>query len=236
MQNILQYNYVGIIVRRGDISSKLVAFCTIAVGILTLSFTLFRGYEIFSAAVVYFIVCWLFPAGYYIQGIDERNESKLLWWIISVSFHLVGMVIFCVIVLNPHTESDIKMNHTLATALLCLLPVFLIPVLLPALVYANMRKNLQAVLITGRPVVRSPRVISSSDIITASMSSVSRDMGSTSNRRGREDEPPPTYEEAHDANLPSYEDLETRRISIGKNVVVVDKDFQVSSFKNMQHV
>merc|ERR1719378_513813 len=47
---------------------------------------------------------------------------------------------------------------------------------------------------------------------------------------------PPSYRDAQDLSLPSYEDLGAKRIQIGENVLVVDKDFQISAFKDVQNV
>ena len=46
----------------------------------------------------------------------------------------------------------------------------------------------------------------------------------------------PSYREVEDLDLPSYEDLGTKRLKIGTNVIVVDKDFQVSTFKTASNV
>jgi len=47
---------------------------------------------------------------------------------------------------------------------------------------------------------------------------------------------PPSCMEAEDLDLPSYEDLGAKRIQIGENVIVVDKDFQISAFKDVQNL
>jgi hypothetical protein len=41
----------------------------------------------------------------------------------------------------------------------------------------------------------------------------------------------PSYREVEELDLPSYEDLGTKRMQIARNVIVVDRDFQVSTFK-----
>ena len=46
----------------------------------------------------------------------------------------------------------------------------------------------------------------------------------------------PSYREVEDLDLPSYEDLGTKRLQIGTNAIVVDKDFQVSTFKTVANV
>ena len=46
----------------------------------------------------------------------------------------------------------------------------------------------------------------------------------------------PSYREVEELDLPSYEDLGTKRVQIGTNVIVVDKDFQVSTFKTASNV
>ena len=46
----------------------------------------------------------------------------------------------------------------------------------------------------------------------------------------------PSYREVEDLDLPSYEDLGTKRLQIGTNVIVVDKDFQVSTFQTASNV
>jgi hypothetical protein len=51
-----------------------------------------------------------------------------------------------------------------------------------------------------------------------------------------EDNELPSYKEVEDLDLPSYEDLGTKRVRIGTNVIVVDKDFQVSTFKTVSNV
>jgi len=44
---------------------------------------------------------------------------------------------------------------------------------------------------------------------------------------------PPSYTEVEDTELPSYEDLGAKQVQIGSKVIVVDKDFQVSTFTNV---
>merc|ERR1712243_387036 len=44
---------------------------------------------------------------------------------------------------------------------------------------------------------------------------------------------PPNYSEVLDPELPSYDDLGAKQLQIGSKVIVVDKDFQVSSYTNV---
>ena len=44
---------------------------------------------------------------------------------------------------------------------------------------------------------------------------------------------PPNYSDVLDPELPSYDDLGAKQVQIGSKVIVVDKDFQVSTFTNV---
>jgi len=310
MENIFLHHQASALAKRESISIKLVAATTVLVGLLLIGFSVLSG-DVANALVfvlTYYCCFWFFPAGYYIHGVDERKQGKLLWWIFSVSFSIVGMVICCVVILNDYFKNPYNGFDSYciaAVVLLCLLPVFFIPLLLPSLVYINMRKDLPSVIISTRSSNRPLRAVTSPrpaapasrlPVITERRTSSSRNsagnerdepsmlevagnhcnsvmQGSFSmmtgvldnirssgaisfNRETAEDredndddveshanqEPlsanddPPSYRDAEDLSLPSYEDLGAKRIQIGENVLVVDKDFQISAFKDVQNV
>ena len=46
----------------------------------------------------------------------------------------------------------------------------------------------------------------------------------------------PSYNELEDMDIPTYEDLGTKWIQLGSNVFVMDKNFDVSTFKSSSNV
>jgi len=304
MQNILNHQEAVAIERRQKFSSKLVAVTTVVISLLTLFFIFLSDTEVFGIALTYFCIFWFFPAGYYIQGVRERKEEKLLWWILSVSLNIIWMVVWCVVILNDYRKyyySNFDEACIMAVIVLCLLPILLLSLLLSSFVYINMRKDILSINVQSpeipsqvltpsrnvAPISRPPNIneigtatsrISEpgSSILevasnqchnvmegslslmtgvlanirnsgTTSLIDESNDLGENDNNdeghtnendvRGSPVEgDPPSYMEAEDLDLPSYEDLGAKRIQIGDNVIVVDKDFQVLAFKDVQNV
>ena len=197
-------------VKKYNASKKLVLLCTGIVGInLLLMITHFSDAEVIIVAIVaifYFLLFWVLPAKVFMDGIEQRKRMNLLFWFLTVFLHVLAVEVWCLIIVTT-SGTPYGADCSFAIVLLVMSPLLCVPVIHPVMIFWNMDQSVVADAESETPATQEiPKITLS----------------------GRND--PPSYNEVEGMDLPSYEELRTKRLKIGSNVIIVDENLKVSSF------